>query len=67
MLDAWMFIDFTHVREESERWLAVYNTMRPHDSLGDISPIEFLNGRGHAGVSAYEWVQTGKWTGALSE
>ena len=53
VLDVWVFIDLEHVREETERWVDVYNTIRPHESLGDISPIEFLNDRGHVGVSIY--------------
>ncbi|MBO8087802.1 MAG: hypothetical protein J7D61_17355, partial [Marichromatium sp.] len=32
-----------------------YNLRRPHESLGDLSPIEFLNRRGHAAVSIYGW------------
>ncbi|MQM38302.1 IS3 family transposase [wastewater metagenome] len=55
VLNAWLFMDLEHVREETERWLAEYNTIRPHESLGDISPLEFLNDRGHAGVSIYDW------------
>jgi putative transposase len=53
VLDAWVFTDLEHVREATETWLHEYNTVRPHESLGDISPIEFLNHRGHAEVSAY--------------
>lgn len=55
VLDAWVFTDLDQVREETERWLAEYNTVQPHESLGDISPIEFLNDRGHAGFSTYPW------------
>lgn len=55
VLDAWVFTDLDQVREESERWLEEYNTIRPHESLGDISPIEFLNNRGHADLSTYGW------------
>jgi putative transposase len=55
VLDAWVFNDLNHVRHETERWLKEYNTVRPHESLGDISPIEFLNDRGHAEFSSYGW------------
>lgn len=55
VLDAWSFVNLTQVREETERWLEEYNTVRPHESLGDVSPIEFLTDRGHAGFSSYAW------------
>jgi putative transposase len=55
VLDAWVFNDLNHVRYETERWLKDYNTVRPHESLGDISPMEFLNDRGHAEFSSYGW------------
>ena len=42
VLNAWVFTGLAHVREETERWLGDYNTIRPRESLGDISPIEFL-------------------------
>jgi putative transposase len=55
VLNAWAFTSLEHVREETERWLEQYNTVRPHESLGDISPIKFLTDRGHADVSSYAW------------
>ena len=55
VLDAWSFLSLTQVREETQRWLVEYNTVRPHESLGDISPIEFLTDRGHAEISSYGW------------
>ena len=55
VLDAWCFMNLTQVREETDRWLKEYNTVRPHESLGDVSPIEFLTDRGHAEVSSYAW------------
>jgi len=55
VLDAWVFTDLEQVREATESWLHDYNTVRPHESLGDISPIEFLNHRGYADVSTYAW------------
>jgi putative transposase len=37
VLNAWLFINLDHAREETERWLIDYNTIRPYDSLGEIS------------------------------
>ena len=55
VLDAWCFMNLTQVREETACWLVEYNTIRPHEALGDVSPIEFLTDRGHADVSSYAW------------
>ena len=55
VLDAWLFTTLDEVREETERWLDEYNTVRPHESLGDVPPLEFLNRRGHAEFSSYGW------------
>lgn len=55
VLDAWGFMNLSQVQEETERRLKECNTVRPHESLGDVSPIEFLTGRGHGGVSSYDW------------
>jgi transposase InsO family protein len=30
------------VRMQTEKWLGFYNRQRPHDSLGNLSPIEYL-------------------------
>ena len=53
VLDAWCFMSLTQVREETDRWLIEYNTIQPHEALGDVSPIEFLTDRGYADVSSY--------------
>lgn len=55
VLNAWVFTNLQQVRQETEHWLAVYNTIRPHESLGDISPLEFLKARGHVDLSTYAW------------
>lgn len=55
VLNAWIFMDLDQVREETETWLRDYNTIRPHESLGDVSPLEFLTHRGHADLSSYAW------------
>jgi transposase InsO family protein len=41
--DAWVFTDLEQVRRETERWLKDYNTVGLNESLGNISPMEFLN------------------------
>ena len=55
VLDAWVFTDLDQVREETQRWFGEYNTVRPHESLGDISPLAFLNDRRYAELSTYSW------------
>lgn len=40
--------------------LREYNTIRPHESLGEVSPIEFLTYRGHTEISSYARSQVGK-------
>ena len=55
VLDAWCFVSLSQVREETELWLIEYNTVRPHETLGDVSPIEFLTGRGHAEIATNWW------------
>ena len=55
VLDTWCFLSLSHVREETERWRVEYNTIRPHQSLGDVSPIEFLTHRGHAKIASNGW------------
>ena len=55
VLDAWCFLSISHVREETERWRVEYNTIRPHQSLGDVSAIEFLTHRGHSEIAINGW------------
>ena len=37
------FRDFQEARREVERWIEFYNTERPHQSLGYLSPAEFIS------------------------
>jgi len=41
VLDAYLFDDLEEVRNITERWLEVYNTIRPHEALKGISPRQF--------------------------
>lgn len=42
VLDAWLFTSLAQVREVTATWCDVYNTKRPHDSLGRVPPLTFL-------------------------
>ena len=53
--NAGRFTGLSKVREATEQWLKDYNLIRPHEALGDQSPIEFLNQRGYADFSTYAW------------
>jgi len=43
VLDAYIFEDLNQVRKATEIFMDDYNNEHPHESLGDKSPIEFLN------------------------
>lgn len=42
ILNAWIFTSLAEVRALSEDWRVMYNTERPHQSLGDAPPSLFL-------------------------
>jgi len=37
-----MYQSLAEVREQTEKWLKEYNEERPHESLGDMTPREYL-------------------------
>lgn len=55
ILNAWVFSSLDEVRDTTECWLKQYNLERPHESLGDLSPLEYLDRAGHREVSTYLW------------
>jgi putative transposase len=54
VLDMFVFQSLEEVREQSEKWLKEYNEERPHDSLGDLTPREYLLTQ-NLEVSTYHW------------
>lgn len=42
VLNMYIFETLEDVRMETEKWLDIYNQHRPHDSLGNLTPIEYL-------------------------
>ena len=42
VLNMYVFRTLNEVREISENWMREYNEERPHDSLGDLTPWEYL-------------------------
>ena len=54
VLDMFVFQSLDEVREQTELWLKEYNEERPHDSLGDMTPREFLLTH-KPEISTYEW------------
>jgi len=43
VLDMYVFNNIREVREITEAWLPEYNELRPHESLGNLTPREFAN------------------------
>lgn len=42
VLNMYIFENLEEVRTETEKWLGIYNRQRPHEALGNLSPIEYL-------------------------
>jgi len=55
VLDAYAFGTIEEVRVVTEEWLEDYNSERPHDSLGGLSPRSFMPRPMAVGESSSEW------------
>lgn len=42
VLDMFVLQSLAEVREQTDQWLKEYNEERPHHSLGDMTPREYL-------------------------
>jgi len=42
ILNMYVFRTLSEVREIKNHWINEYNEERPHDSLGDLTPFEFM-------------------------
>jgi putative transposase len=42
VLDMFVFQELSEVREQTEKWMKEYNEERPHESLGHLTPREYL-------------------------
>ena len=42
VLNIYVFRTLNEVREITEKWMREYNEERPHDSLDDLTPLEYL-------------------------
>jgi putative transposase len=42
ILNMYVFKTLSEVRDRTEIWLKEYSDERPHDSLGDLTPWEYL-------------------------
>ncbi len=41
VLDLYLFTSLKQVQHITEHWTTIYNTERPHDSLNDMTPIDY--------------------------
>lgn len=41
ILDAYVFFELNEVRQLTENWIELYNNHRPHEALGNLTPVEW--------------------------
>ena len=53
VLNAHLFESIAELRMETDTWLRIYNSERPHDGLGRVPPLTFLPRPSSSGQSPY--------------
>jgi putative transposase len=54
VLDANLFNSIAEAKEAADVWVMDYNEFRPHDSLGDKTPMDFMPRTFKTGISSFE-------------
>jgi putative transposase len=55
VLDMYIFRHLSEVRKTTEQWITEYNEQRPHDSLGTLTPREYMINNNKASDSTITW------------
>jgi len=55
VLSLYIFKTLSEVRQITESWLEEYNEIRPHESLGNLTPSEYLGDHIQPSASTYAW------------
>ena len=45
LLDMYVFSRLSEVRDLTDKWLKEYNEERPHESLDNMTPVEYLESK----------------------
>jgi putative transposase len=53
--DLYLFRTLREVRQMTDEWRIRYNNERPHDSLNDMTPVEYLQANNQPGNSNLAW------------
>ena len=54
VLNASLFNSVDQAQEAADDWVQDYNEFRPHESLGDVAPMEFMPRKFVKEISSYE-------------
>ena len=55
ILDMYVFNSLSDVRYRTDKWVDEYNEVRPHESLGNLTPKEYLAVNNPADNSTFDW------------